>query len=95
MWQDRLAESKTSVGRKDPEDRAAAVGGQSRPLSLSLIPSPGRPDRALSRSRTMMSVEPESDALAARQPRDKVWPAVLATLAKRISRQQLDTAFES
>jgi len=41
----------------------------------------------------MISVEPESDALAARQPRDKVWPAVLAALAKRISRQQLDTWF--
>jgi hypothetical protein len=41
----------------------------------------------------MMSVDPESDALAARQPGDRLWPEVLAALAKRISRQQLDTWF--
>jgi hypothetical protein len=41
----------------------------------------------------MMSVEPESDALAARQPGDRPWPEVLAALAKRISPRQLDTWF--
>jgi hypothetical protein len=41
----------------------------------------------------MLSSDPESDALAARQPQDQVWPAVLAALAKKLSPQCLETWF--